>query len=477
MLADGAAEQALHGQAGLALLHSSVVHVVVLGHVEAADAQQIDHLLVHFLLAVDDASHHLVGIAAHGGQFQVEVHLRLIGASRDVHQAVHANVVVREAAPQLQVAQRHSVHGVVGLQVEQGVVGVAAEDDGSALLELEVFLDDVLYGEFIDAMVYEIGAEHVERALIIKGGTYGARAVEGYIVAAGLVHQEAERGVGRAVDEEVQAYVGGYVGSFLFLIFFGRKGSARIGRSGHVAAGGEVAPFYEVLRAYGIGSRGVVFYERLLLRSYVHVDHHLATLAVNAAIARGVDCAEEGALVVALKVVGQQVACFHVDVIAQVGQMVVVKCAPQDALVALAVGDGVALEHYFVGHQPHRVVLHPVGGVQADNVGRAVGHGFSGEVHVAQWPPEPQVAVGIEVNVAQEAAAEVVEKVQTAVVGAEGQVDVVACRRHISLDVGARCRCVDGHGVDVYLFFALVVVHVGIKHAHAALLKCEAVHS
>ena len=77
MLADGAAEQTLHGKAGLALAGGLPFSVKCWGGVvETADGKQVDDLLVEFFLAVDETAHHLLGIAVHRGQFQVEINGR-----------------------------------------------------------------------------------------------------------------------------------------------------------------------------------------------------------------------------------------------------------------------------------------------------------------------------------------------------------------------------------------------------------------
>ena len=62
-------------------------------------------------------------------------------------------------------------------------------------------------------MVDGIGAEHVEGALVVVGGADVAVAVEGDVVVGVGVHQQAEGGVGRGGDEEVEVDVGSVSGS------------------------------------------------------------------------------------------------------------------------------------------------------------------------------------------------------------------------------------------------------------------------
>ena len=95
-----------------------------------------------------------------------------------------------------------------GLQVECGLVGVAAEDDGASLLELEILLDDVLYCHFVGAVVNGIGALHLERAFVVIGGLQRTRAVEGDVVAGLGVHQDAHGSVGLCIDQEIHVDIG-----------------------------------------------------------------------------------------------------------------------------------------------------------------------------------------------------------------------------------------------------------------------------
>ena len=85
------AEQALHGERRLVV--TLLTGVVGALHVEAADGEQVEHLLVDLLLAVHSADNHLLGVGIERREVEVEVHLRRLGRSADVHQAVDARVV------------------------------------------------------------------------------------------------------------------------------------------------------------------------------------------------------------------------------------------------------------------------------------------------------------------------------------------------------------------------------------------------
>ena len=210
MLADGTAEQTLHGQTGLAL--PRLAHGIGVLVVEAADGQQVDHLLVELLLAVDQAAHHLLGVAAHRGHLHVEVYLGVLGGAGDVHDTVHADVVGAETLAQVQVGEGHAVHHIHSLQVQRSIVGVAAKGDGSSLFEIEFFLDDVLDSEVVESMVYQVVAIEIERPFVEVRCAKRSAAVQGHVVAALGIHQQSEGSVGSGVDTEIHAQVRGNLG-------------------------------------------------------------------------------------------------------------------------------------------------------------------------------------------------------------------------------------------------------------------------
>ena len=127
----------------------------------------------------------------------------LFGFEFHIASALVTLVVKYLAEYVLQVGKRHSVDGVYSLKIERGIIGIAAEDEGAALAEGEVLLDDILYGDAIGAMGEGVGAEEIERPLIIIGGAQHAVALHGDVVVGVAVHQQADGGVGGAVDVEI----------------------------------------------------------------------------------------------------------------------------------------------------------------------------------------------------------------------------------------------------------------------------------
>ena len=82
--------------------------------IETTHGQEVEHLLVHFLFAVDQAVDHLFHVAVHGGHVEVEGHFGGCGRTGDVHQTVDADGVVRKTATDVQVGEAHAVSRING---------------------------------------------------------------------------------------------------------------------------------------------------------------------------------------------------------------------------------------------------------------------------------------------------------------------------------------------------------------------------
>ena len=94
LLRDGSTQETLHRQRSLTLLGGILTSLVVVGLcVEAADGKQIEHLLVHLFLRIDDGVNHLLGICIHCRQVHREIYLRTLRRARDVHQTVYSDIV------------------------------------------------------------------------------------------------------------------------------------------------------------------------------------------------------------------------------------------------------------------------------------------------------------------------------------------------------------------------------------------------
>ena len=86
--------------------------VVGVLRIETTDAEQVYHLLVHLFLTIDESPYHLLGIGIDGRQVEVELHMRLLRCSRDIHDAVNTNVITTETLSYLQVRKGNAADGV-----------------------------------------------------------------------------------------------------------------------------------------------------------------------------------------------------------------------------------------------------------------------------------------------------------------------------------------------------------------------------
>ena len=112
--------------------------------IESSDTEQIEHLLVHLLLRIDERIDHLFRITVYRRQVHREIYARCIWRALDIHETIYSDIVAGEGATDVQVAQRHSVHHVFSLKVECSLIWITTEVDGSSRQELEILLDDVL---------------------------------------------------------------------------------------------------------------------------------------------------------------------------------------------------------------------------------------------------------------------------------------------------------------------------------------------
>ena len=166
-------------------------------------------MLIHLLLAGNHRANHLLFLTIYRRHVQVEVKTGCASLTADIHQTIDTDGVLRERVTDVQVGERHAIHGIDGLQVQAGIKGIAAKGDGAALIEGEVLLDDVLDGESISAMIYGIDAKHVERSLVIEGGLNVAGTIKRDVVTRAGIHQKAHASLRRDVDIEIDVDIGG----------------------------------------------------------------------------------------------------------------------------------------------------------------------------------------------------------------------------------------------------------------------------
>ena len=153
--------------------------------------------------------------------------------------------------------------------------------------------------------------------------------------------------------------------------------------------------------------------------------------------------------------------------------MIMVNAASDVSLVAVAVFDDAAVEEDIVDDEVDGVVIQIIRGVEGFYGCLTIGHYLSCEVQVAEQSMKCHFAVSITLQVAQERLRERVAEFQTGALGADVEVDIVANRRYVAVDIGVGVVLVVGHSVDVDLFVCLIPKGAGYECTHASLLKTE----
>ena len=157
---------------------------------KTSDSEEIQYLLIHFFFTVDEAVNHLFCLTVHRRHIEFKINFGRVGRARNVHDAIHADIIAREALPEIQVGQTDAVDQILGFQVQNGIIWIATKFDSSALVKLEILLDHILYRKFVDPMVYQIVAIEVEAAFIIVGGPHGATTIKSDVISCFLVHDK-----------------------------------------------------------------------------------------------------------------------------------------------------------------------------------------------------------------------------------------------------------------------------------------------
>ena len=78
-----------------------------------------------------------------------------------------------------------------------------------------------------------------------------------------------------------------------------------------------------------------------------------------------------------------------------------------------------------------------VGGVERLDVDGAIGNGVALKVNFTQIAEHPDISINTQIGIAHETAAETLNEFSTRVVGLDVQVDIIALRRYISVNVCA----------------------------------------
>ena len=342
----------------------------------------------------------------------------------DIHQTVHTDGIAGKGSAEVQVGQRHTIHRILRLQVEVGMQRVASEDDGTAFQEGEVLLDDILDGDAIGAILYGIGAEHLERPLVVERRTDAATAMERDVVVGLGVHQDAERTLWRGVDIEVDIDVRGRSKVLIGVLAMTRTYA------------GMIHPGDKLLLADGVGVGGIVGKDRLGLGGYGTVDYDLAGTSVEVGSTRGIDRTADDAAIEIVEVVGQQVLGRDIHVEGEVREMVVVDATIQRALMSFLVGNHTFVHENTVGNQPDGVLLHRIGGVKCGHGGLSVNYHVASQVEFREGTVEHHVTIGIAADVVEERLREGLAELDAGSCCLDIQVDILTHWRDITIDKG-----------------------------------------
>ena len=167
------------------------------------------------------------------------------------------------------------------------------------------------------------------------------------------------------------------------------------------------------------------------------VDDNLTTLALDAAVASGKYGSEECLVAIGLEVVGQEIVGSNTYVVGHTGKVLVVYRSVDNTTVAVAVHNVAVGQSYFVGHQFYGAGFKGVGGVQWLDVHGAIGNGVTLKVNFTQITEYPDISINTQIGIAHETAAETLNEFSTRVVCLDVQVDIIALRRYISVNVCA----------------------------------------
>ena len=331
---------------------------------------------------------------------------------------------------------------MLGLQIEGSIVGVTAEHDRAAFEEYEVLLDDVLNGDAIGAVSHAIGAEHAETALVVEVSLNVACAVQRDVVAGTCVHQQANGGLWCAVDFHVQVQVAAEVVVIVIirLPLYGDLGF-RI-----------IIPFYVFLTGNDVGRGDIIDKGAAFEWRHVNVDGHAVVASVNAYMAVGIDGAVEGVIAKVFEVVGQKVFSIGVDVVGQVGQVLVVNATRQHTHASVAVVDGAVGKHNLVGYNLQRVIAHVVRAVGAGHVDVAVDDQLTCQVDGVERADEAYGTIGVTVNLVKETGRERTCEIEVGASGFDAQIDAVAFRCNVAIDVCFSFLSVVANSMYINLF-------------------------
>ena len=168
-------------------------HVHVVGGIKFAQGEQIDNLSIDHVVGADDAAYAAVDVLRNRGKFKVEAEVGLLQVPGEEEQGSHGNgraVQVGFGGETLVEIFEIGREGIVGLDVEIGVLGSPREGYAATGFYDKVFGDEVLQTEIVVSLFYGIGPVefHVGERIVFEPYVAAARGV--YHIAGGRVHEQ-----------------------------------------------------------------------------------------------------------------------------------------------------------------------------------------------------------------------------------------------------------------------------------------------
>ena len=188
----------------------------------------------------------------------------------------------------------------------------------------------------------------------------------------------------------------------------------------------------------------------------------------------GKDGAAEGVAAKALEVVGQQISGIHIDVVGEIGEVIVMDASREQSLIAIGVIDETVLEGNLIVSKLKRVVAQLIGAVEGADMSLAINHQFAIEIDGAQGASQLHRTKAITIELVDERRGERTGEIKACTIGKDVEIDVFTLGRYIAVDKGFGVRTIVGNRLNVNLFFLFVPVYLRIEFAHATILKLEA---
>ena len=229
----------------------------------------------------------------------------------------------------------------------------------------------------------------------------------------------------------------------------------------------------ETLVADGIRTCHVINEDRTVLRYGIDVDDGLTALAVYAHVSRSIYRAVEGVIAKFPDVISQEVLCLQVEVVAQLGEVLMMDATVCHGNVVVAVVDGIVYQQDVVRDGMSTESVKVIFGAQLLHVHLTAYFYVAHEVDFLQVAHYVHLSVTLCLKMIHETATEVLHEFHIGSGGLNTEVDIVALRRYITVDVGLSSRSFISSSPDVYLFVFLVEVFEGMENAHRSVLEGE----